>query len=111
MRHTANHDYYSFGLLLVEIGIWDHIPNLLKSHIQRKGPAGIQEKLIKHMEDKLSHSMGEAYEQATMTCLEAKLASEVEGAGMMQNVVKRFEHRVLEALEANPTIQDGRGKW
>jgi hypothetical protein len=105
VRHSADHDYYSLGLLLVEIGMWDCIPNMLKGHIRKKGSSGIQVKLKKHAKDYLPHLMGKPYEQATLTCLEAGLASEMEGTGTMQKVVERFEKLVLMALEANPTVE------
>jgi tRNA A-37 threonylcarbamoyl transferase component Bud32 len=104
LRHTKNHDCYSFGLLLVEIAIWDYIPKIFESEIELKGTAEVQKKAIKNIKGQLCHCMGDAYEQATMTCLQAKFTDEGEDTGRMLNVVRRFEDTVLKALEADPTV-------
>ncbi|KAF2829377.1 hypothetical protein CC86DRAFT_368400 [Ophiobolus disseminans] len=104
MRHTPDHDYYSLGLLLAEIGIWDYIPNFLEDTLQAKGPSAVQVKLMKNLKDYLRHRMGEAYEQATMVCLEAKLGQEGESMGIIDDGVKKFEDIVIKALERDPTV-------
>jgi hypothetical protein len=111
VRHTQDHDYYSLGLLLTEIGIWDYIPNFLDEYIEAKGPAAVQNKLMRHVRDYLRHFMGEAYEQATIICLESKLTQDGGGAGRMHDVVRKFEDRVLKALEVDPTAEDRKATW
>jgi len=103
-RHTKNHDYYSFGLLLVEIASWDYIPKIFEPEIERRGTAVVQMKALKNMKGRLCHRMGDAYEQATIACLQAKFTDEGEDTGRMLNVVRKFEDTVLKALEADPTL-------
>jgi hypothetical protein len=110
VRHTQGHDYYSFGLLLTEIGIWDYVPNFLADYIDAKGATAVQGKLIKHMRNYLHHTMGEAYEQATMMCLESRFTQDTGGAGM-NDVVRKFETCVLRALEVDPTAEDRKATW
>lgn len=37
---SKRHDYYAFGLLLVEIGLWRPLQDILKSHSQLSGEEG-----------------------------------------------------------------------
>jgi hypothetical protein len=74
-RHTKNHDYYSFGLLLVEIASWDYILKILEPDIERRGTAVVQMKALKNMKGRLCHRMGDTYEQATIACLQAKFTN------------------------------------
>ena len=94
-------------LRLMEIGIWECIPRFLSSYINRQGPAIVQEKLIKNMGDILHHSMGQAYERATILCLKGEFVNGKKDANIKQEVIRCFEDGVLKRLEEDPT-RDGR---
>jgi hypothetical protein len=100
-KHTQDHDYYCLGLLFSEIAMWDYVPNILHKYIDKKGAGIVQDKMRSAMKGMLRHSMGTAYEQATILCLEANFTP---GAGSAKNgVVEEFEKSVLTRIEADPT--------
>ena len=71
MRATMSHDYYSLGLVLLEIGTWTSISNV---HEDRQTltltPMQLREKYIAWCERDLNKTMGPVYQDVTRTCLE-----------------------------------------
>jgi hypothetical protein len=104
-RHTKKHDIYSFGLLLVEIALWDSIPSLFQSSIDKRGLSAVQKLVIHHMHQRqrLGHAMGGPYEAATMVCLKGNFDTIVEENDIKLELAREFERKVLGELAADPT--------
>jgi hypothetical protein len=57
-------DYYSLGLVLLEIGLWDTVSNF-----KAKSSRDLQQRLLAHQVPLLGHCMGIAYRDAVDACL------------------------------------------
>ena len=68
-KHQKKHDVYSFGLLLLEIGLWEQLPFRFDHLIKRVGRAALGRYLLQRSEGLLSIGMGLEYESATRACL------------------------------------------
>ena len=99
-HHTKQHDLYSFGILMFEIGAWKLINTCFDSDSrQALSPSKMQKHIRSMMRKYLGHNMGLAYEQAAIICLDAKFEVKLDDpAG--SNLSKAFEQKVLDRLKA-----------
>ena len=65
-------DYYSLGMLLLEIGTWDSLSNIVKSRsFEGLSNREFLQRLIERRTPQLQHAMGAKYTEATRACLES----------------------------------------
>lgn len=65
-----SHDYYSMGLVLLEIGLWDSISNVYNHPRNRTlASSQLRDKYIARCERELHKAMGPLYQAVTLTCL------------------------------------------
>ncbi|KAI1086826.1 hypothetical protein F5B19DRAFT_497971 [Rostrohypoxylon terebratum] len=65
------HDIYSFGVVLLEIGLWQQATSLEKSGFANvRDPQSIKRHLVRHAEKRLASKMGEKYQKVVLTCLQ-----------------------------------------
>ena len=74
-KHDALHDVYAYGVLLLEIGLWQTVLEHRDVHTilreaQNQEPGKIRETLINLAKQLLGHTMGADYRDAVLTCLE-----------------------------------------
>ena len=70
-RATLSHDYYSLGLVLLEIGTWTSISNVYEDRQNLTlTPAELQDKYIAWCKSDLNKTIGPVYQEVTRTCLE-----------------------------------------
>ncbi|EWC47292.1 hypothetical protein DRE_03411 [Drechslerella stenobrocha 248] len=90
-------DYYSLGLVLLEIGIWDSLDNMLKG----KDFASNSE-MLKQLQEKrvplLGHFMGTNYQEAVQACLDGLNGSSPSDKGKNAELQFKFEKQVVEKL-------------
>lgn len=98
-RHTKVHDIYSFGLLLLEIGLWDLLPSMFGGVAKRKGLAALRHEIVSKSRGLLSHEMGLAYEDATIACLVGDFGVTRDDR-IESELARAFDHRVLRKLDA-----------
>ena len=77
------HDIFSFGVVLLEIGLWQTAKqmydSIIKDGMGGKAPKeGVSAQIIKdvyirHAKARLSHRMGLSYQEAVIACLEGRL--------------------------------------
>ena len=88
--HRKIHDLYSYGILLLELGVWELAPLFLRKEI---GPNLTSSKaknlLIQHAEQRLGHYMGTRYRSAAIYCLTCDFGVELDD---------RTESRLSEAF-------------
>jgi serine/threonine protein kinase len=70
-RAKRSYDYYSLGLVLLEIGLWSSISNIYdQNRYQTYSPSELREEYIKLCDRSLSKAMGSIYQRVTKTCLQ-----------------------------------------
>ncbi|KAK3047695.1 hypothetical protein LTR09_010953 [Extremus antarcticus] len=77
-RHHALDDLYSLGVVLLEIGCWTGLPELLSSSKGRQEldlsswtAHGVRNHLLKWAKSRLAHTMGTAYQSLVVALLQA----------------------------------------
>ncbi|KAG8528202.1 uncharacterized protein KY384_007119 [Bacidia gigantensis] len=77
-RYRKEYDYYSLGLVLLEIGLWERLSSMID---EWKGiaPGGVRERLIKEKVPKLGRAMGWRYQRAVERCLKGDVEVVEEG--------------------------------
>lgn len=87
MRYRAEFDYYSLGLVLFELGLWEPLRNLFPGgHDPNLGG-----KLIEMHGERLGQRMGGIYRDAASACLEEQIGNDADS-------MFAFEKHVLEPL-------------
>ncbi|CAH0057454.1 unnamed protein product [Clonostachys solani] len=88
-RYREEFDYYSTGLILLEIGLWSTLTTLTKSRtFQGASPMKFREMIIERKVPELRESMGRRYMEATEACLQGEFTLsplEAEGGGLTSN--------------------------
>jgi hypothetical protein len=105
-RFTKLHEYYSFGIVLVEIAKWHSMRFILKRHYAyelkecgEEGMKKVREILLdpdskeNHMAD-VAFRMGDIYRNVVEVCLTGNFG--VQGTG--DELLEEFRRRVLEPL-------------
>ena len=92
-RFCQEYEYYSVGLVLLELGLWSPIEVTAKDIIGN--PAEMLEGLLRKHVPKLKSYMGSAYEDAVVMCLNGDFG----GSSNPAEVREAFERKVLLKLE------------
>lgn len=92
-RFRAGFDYYSVGLVLLEIGCWKRLKDLIPGDIADYSPYAQQQHWLDHAVPKLGQSMGKLYMEAVRVCLSDQLLK-------APNPEQAFEINVLKPLKA-----------
>lgn len=70
-RYSQKHEYYSLGLVLLEIGLWRSLPGILKDNIPNEGQKSSNYDYIRSkVVPKLAFWTGNRYRQVVRRCLE-----------------------------------------
>jgi len=79
-RFRAEYDYFSVGLVLLEIGLWETLEEMHDDQGRVVEVAGQKRtgKLIEEFIPRLGSTMGGIYRDAVAACLDGSLGSEVE---------------------------------
>jgi serine/threonine protein kinase len=94
-RFQKRYDYYSLGIILLEIGSWEPIDSYSDRH-PTDPPPTFREKLIHKYAPRLEIYMGRLYTEATMACLEGNFGQD--GVDSTANRTTRFFEKVVEPL-------------
>ena len=96
ITHRKEHDIYSFGLLMLEIGSWDTLKDIFFDD-KRIDPAKLYEEILKRGDAPLRFDMGKAYEQAALKCIRGSF--HIEEDDMNQSRLARaFESEVVQRI-------------
>ena len=102
--HTKKHDIYSFGVLLLEIGIWALAKRCFGNvNVASLPPVEMKEHLITNSKLRLGHYVGGAYQKAADRCLNLDLDVVCDDAVQSQLAMK-FEDLVLKAIPSGDAI-------
>ena len=91
-------DYYSLGLTLLEIGVWECLRDV---YIKRRtfSPSQLRDEYITICNRHILERMGPTYHEATMTCLQAAQADS-KLSGKEEDVALDFQKDVIDKLES-----------
>ncbi|KAF2806244.1 uncharacterized protein BDZ99DRAFT_465892 [Mytilinidion resinicola] len=67
-RYKKGYDYYSFGLLLLEIGTWERLSNIHDKH-ETEDSSQLRKRYLRICDNVILERMGPTYHQATKACL------------------------------------------
>lgn len=94
-RYQPSYDYYSLGIVLMEIGLWHPLQSLISSERhQDMTLAQIRQALIKLCQARLGAKMGEVYRDVVIRCIDGSLGDGQDGSVVFRN----FMDRVAEPL-------------
>jgi serine/threonine protein kinase len=101
-RFRPEFDYYSFGLVLLELGLWKSIKAMTKSSSWESiQPESFRQKLLRRRVPQLGQSMGARYRDAVKACLQWESKSSLEREKHMAasgSVALDFQRLVVEQL-------------
>lgn len=74
-RFRPEFDYYSFGVVLLELGLWKPVEELVLAHTSGGSSTQSKKDLVRDIVPRLGSAMGALYREATEACLNGSLAS------------------------------------
>lgn len=80
-RYREEFDYYSIGILMLEIGHWETLSKMTANSRRFRGLTQTQfrEALLRHRVPQLAINMGTRYMQATQKCLDGGFTDRQDG--------------------------------
>ena len=97
--HTKQHDLYSYGILLFEVGVWNLISNCFDANMKKDlAPSEMQNRIKLNARKRLGHYMGAAYERAASRCLDMDFGVEFDDP-VGTNLAKAFQELILQEIE------------
>lgn len=98
-RFQKDHDLYSFGVLLLEIGLWQLAKKCFDPQRVKAGlpPMKLKEVLVKNARTRLAHYMGKDYSDAAYACLGGDFGVTKDDKAQTE-LGKAFRGRVIDKL-------------
>jgi serine/threonine protein kinase len=92
------YDYYSLGLVLLEIGLW-----VTMNSLSSKSTRELKKTLLKSRVPMLKHVMGTAYRDAVEACLRDHI--ETDSPEAFEDTIMEFQKLVVEPLQKFPSFE------
>jgi hypothetical protein len=104
--HQKEHDLYSYGVLLLELGLWDLVERLFRSEEKNRiSPAAMGARIKDAAKKELGHYAGVNYQKATSVCLGGDFGVEQDDK-INSQMAKAFETQVLAEIEKGAMAVD-----
>jgi hypothetical protein len=94
----AAFDFYSFGVMLAEIGFWNTMHKIVPQH-NRMAPEDLRKAIISKCSNDLACWMGDRYREVTLRCLRAE---DVDAGGIGEDLNDFYWEVVLELIKCLP---------
>lgn len=97
-RYRKEHDLYSYGILLTEIGLWNTIESIFPSNTRLNiRPKRMKEIILAHCKTRLAHHVGTSYQRAASICIEHEFEVSMDDIHQSQ-LAKAFQEKVLDQI-------------
>ncbi|KAF8415870.1 hypothetical protein EV426DRAFT_628717 [Tirmania nivea] len=95
------HDVYAFGVLLLEIGLWQVARDMFPpKQLGQLRPGIVKKELVRNAKERLGHYMGSRYRGVVLACLEGSFGFKQEEDNMQgMKLMSAFREKVLDALD------------
>jgi hypothetical protein len=97
VQYQRVHDLYSFGVLLLEIGLWQPALKMFEDRIDITAE-DMKKELIRHCDTRLAYWMGTNYQSAASICLRGLFSIDVDDSAHSR-LSKAFDTSVLQKIE------------
>lgn len=97
-RYQWRYDYYSVGMVLLELGLWRCVSDWTTEPKWRKlglSPLALRDKILQELVPRLGNAMGRSYYEAVTACLSGNF---VENGSDFENVSSLFQKQVVGPL-------------
>lgn len=98
-RFRSAYDYYSLGLLLLEIGLWKPLSDMPDNEVGSYTPTEQRDLWLKDFVPRLGATMGAIYRDAVESCLNGDLDDEFESKTQGSKPLMLFQARVVDQIE------------
>jgi hypothetical protein len=103
--HTKEHDIYSLGVVLLEIGLWQVAPDMISSAMKTElTPAAMRTHLKQNASHRLAHYAGKGYERAVSICLGGNFGVDMDNREQSR-LGHEFQARVVDELGVGSTLE------
>ena len=93
-QHTKGHDIYSYGVVLVELGLWD----LVGTDVTMKTlTSSLRPYILDNLRRRLGFYMGDVYKRAAEICISDELDEKIKEHGI-ESFETHFEYNVLSRI-------------
>ncbi|KAI4670513.1 uncharacterized protein J4E79_000795 [Alternaria viburni] len=97
------HDLYSLGVVLLDIGLWKSCQSVLGKHRKTMNKGEVPKLLIEAARDDLAYCVGSNYRDAVQTCLTSEFSAK-HYDGMEIKLLDAVEEMVLQKLRPKPIL-------
>ena len=98
-RFHSAYDYYSLGLLLLEIGLWKPLSDMPDKEVENYTPKEQRGLWLKEFVPRLGATMGAMYRDAVEACLTGEFDDEFDSIAKGNKPLMLFQARVVERIE------------
>ncbi|KAI1090752.1 hypothetical protein F5B19DRAFT_300024 [Rostrohypoxylon terebratum] len=106
LRFREEFDYYSIGMVLLELALWKSLGHILNKHIPKDAkPEDVRTRLLEDVVPELGSYMGKLYEDAVKMCLDGTFSEQIGG----DQPWSQFEKNVVWPLEKCLALCPGSG--
>ena len=98
-RYLQHYDYYSLGLVLLELGIWRTLDDICKGDTFQGSPENLRDALLRIAVPRLGQTMGALYQSVVEECLRWDMKASEHTSGRYSSAqCLRFHESIVEKL-------------
>ncbi|CZR64754.1 uncharacterized protein PAC_14653 [Phialocephala subalpina] len=103
--HRKIHDLYSLGVVLLEIGLWQSIVDIVQGKSKQvSSPETVRYKIQAAVSDRLSHYVGKTYQAAVNVCLDSDFGVELDDR-QESRLARAFQKKVVDEIGKGVFLQ------